>query len=115
MFQSLSGFQVRCNAAVDRSGNGRTRLVSIPIGFSSSLQLHFRWRQAVVEEVSIPIGFSSSLQLDQHSGLRDKGEEVSIPIGFSSSLQLTQQCGDRAIHHGVSIPIGFSSSLQHPK
>ena len=36
-FQSLSGFQVRCNAP--RSGrSARSSEVSIPIGFSSSLQ-----------------------------------------------------------------------------
>ena len=36
-FQSLSGFQVRCNAMMKRPEN-RLREVSIPIGFSSSLQ-----------------------------------------------------------------------------
>ena len=62
MFQSLSGFQVRCNCQMHRS-LGRGDLVSIPIGFSSSLQLG--GRQEPFERathVSIPIGFSSSLQ-----------------------------------------------------
>ena len=62
LFQSLSGFQVRCNEKllnreeIDLS-------VSIPIGFSSSLQPHLSLIYAiVVRVVSIPIGFSSSLQ-----------------------------------------------------
>ena len=37
LFQSLSGFQVRCNIA-DRVLMAAMRRVSIPIGFSSSLQ-----------------------------------------------------------------------------
>ena len=37
MFQSLSGFQVRCNKSLPLHP-GNHRMVSIPIGFSSSLQ-----------------------------------------------------------------------------
>jgi hypothetical protein len=36
-FQSLSGFQVRCNFAKDNGAKEKTR-VSIPVGFSSALQ-----------------------------------------------------------------------------
>ena len=42
-FQSLSGFQVRCNLGIDDHPPA-ARLVSIPIGFSSSLQ---HWGPAV--------------------------------------------------------------------
>ena len=38
-FQSLSGFQVRCNSRPGSWFGGTTNPVSIPIGFSSSLQL----------------------------------------------------------------------------
>ncbi len=37
LFQSLSGFQVRCNGDAERMGSNSLG-VSIPIGFSSSLQ-----------------------------------------------------------------------------
>ena len=93
MFQSLSGFQVRCNIAGSPL-SFRKLEVSIPIGFSSSLQLG----QDLVsyrsdEKVSIPIGFSSSLQLYNRDGCCP-GRMVSIPIGFSSSLQPAQCCTD---------------------
>ena len=41
-----------------------------------------------IGEVSIPIGFSSSLQLKMIVPSNDYWKFVSIPIGFSSSLQL---------------------------
>ena len=109
-FQSLSGFQVRCNS-LKLAANAATKIVSIPIGFSSSLQQHrigrrsstsccfnpyrvFKFVATVrsiirvvwVLSVSIPIGFSSSLQL-KSSGMLMPKFSVSIPIGFSSSLQ----------------------------
>ena len=62
-FQSLSGFQVRCNAGSGLDRGSPERHVSIPIGFSSSLQrigLHVPPLSCRI--VSIPIGFSSSLQ-----------------------------------------------------
>jgi len=61
--------------------------------------------------VSIPIGFSSSLQQTRTTHSIAKLLEVSIPIGFSSSLQPVWR-GQQAGRRGVSIPIGFSSSLQ---
>ncbi len=92
----------------------------------------------IIHPVSIPIGFSSSLQPWPTS--RGWGSEtlVSIPIGFSSSLQrhrlrpkyprthsfnpyrvfkfvATASRGfAQQIAEMVSIPIGFSSSLQRP-
>ncbi len=97
-FQSLSGFQVRCNICRLRCLLRRL-LVSIPIGFSSSLQLCSRSPfHRPLPVVSIPIGFSSSLQRPNHAQAgHDWG--VSIPIGFSSSLQRQW----------------LSESLQHPE
>ena len=43
MFQSLSGFLVRCNSDVNRAVQGMSDRVSIPIGFSGSLQHRMRW------------------------------------------------------------------------
>ena len=53
-------------------------------------------------DVSIPIGFSSSLQLEKVFGGRPSYSKVSIPIGFSSSLQLRRMLTDNG--H----PIGFN-------
>ena len=96
LFQSLSGFQVRCNGGSDR-GAGSCPDVSIPIGFSSSLQLQ---HPIPVERrlcyVSIPIGFSSSLQQPGRHDHPSALERVSIPIGFSSSLQLVSSVGAEA-------------------
>ena len=85
LFQSLSGFQVRCNSC--RSCQSEvSAVVSIPIGFSSSLQQPVGRPDLTSLLVSIPIGFSSSLQ---RAGALDRyfSQPVSIPIGFSSSLQ----------------------------
>ena len=141
MFQSLSGFQARCNLATDAQSIYFFDEVSIPIGFSSSLQRQFAvLGGGLTHTVSIPIGFSSSLQPGS-SRQRGCSRVVSIPIGFSSSLQpsldfevsfstaefqslsgFQARCNLRTwaggrIGREVSIPIGFSSSLQllwHP-
>ncbi len=64
MFQSLSGFQVRCNPIRTYRERGFT-FVSIPIGFSGSLQQYYIAERALSKFfVSIPIGFSGSLQLE---------------------------------------------------
>jgi len=84
-FQSLSGFQVRCNSGCEPF-LGKATAVSIPIGFSSSLQQKDRFQIDVENTVSIPIGFSSSLQREGWA-LQGGPWFVSIPIGFSSSLQ----------------------------
>ncbi len=85
-FQSLSGFQVRCNIILSAQVHG-LRDVSIPIGFSSSLQPPPSAIMTTAKAVSIPIGFSSSLQLPFSLFLHNVLLYVSIPIGFSSSLQ----------------------------
>ena len=96
----------------EKQHNDRSLHVSIPIGFSSSLQLFSagicRRRQY---KVSIPIGFSSSLQHHDKQMLRPPPFQVSIPIGFSSSLQQVIYIPEEE-NKKVSIPIGFSSSLQ---
>ena len=88
-------------------------MVSIPIGFSSSLQ---PW-SAVKGRLS-SLGFNpyrvfkfvaTSVSIE-HQAL---AAPVSIPIGFSSSLQLGLAWRRSTPTKGVSIPIGFSSSLQH--
>jgi hypothetical protein len=56
-----SGFQVRCNLIV-RIELQMLLPVSIPIGFSGSLQLEQAFDELAKIEVSIPIGFSGSLQ-----------------------------------------------------
>ena len=134
-FQSLSGFQVRCNAGT--VGPYYTQYtVSIPIGFSSSLQLPEDVLMPLSIDVSIPIGFSSSLQHYPPVPVFPDARTVSIPIGFSSSLQLKNRgtiYGTKVQFQSlsgfqvrcnsltdaclkmvgiVSIPIGFSSSLQ---
>ena len=75
-FQSLSGFQVRCNR---RSAEyfESIRPVSIPIGFSSSLQLQRSNVEFTRQRVSIPIGFSSSLQP------RKRSIGIQISLGFN--------------------------------
>ena len=163
MFQSLSGFQVRCNLPPEPDPNwplsgfnpyrvfkfaatqqqakpsGSESEVSIPIGFSSSLQLQTRKaRCSFHRTVSIPIGFSSSLQLNDFtisdlmmnwfqslSGFQVRCNTDRPHLSPTSSVVFQSLSGfqvrcngggsggfpDRVA--GVSIPIGFSSSLQH--
>ena len=139
-FQSLSGFQVRCNL-LRVSSTYMDRKVSIPIGFSSSLQHSLcNCSDSPPDHVSIPIGFSSSLQLGQdHREERDCSEFQSLSgfqvrcnfaPGLRSSVLLgrfnpyrvfkfvataTSRKATNEPGSPVSIPIGFSSSLQLPK
>ena len=69
----------------------------------------------MIKMVSIPIGFSSSLQHAAYSTANSYRWVVSIPIGFSSSLQLIMPMIALSEVGRVSIPIGFSSSLQRPR
>ena len=111
-FQSLSGFQVRCNPGSPASQDLPVGAVSIPIGFSSSLQ------RSALNAYSLFIRRFQSLsgfQVRCNDRRPDHGfptQNVSIPIGFSSSLQLLDPRHDGIISVPVSIPIGFSSSLQ---
>jgi len=85
-FQSLSGFQVRCNAVLTTS-EGVTIMVSIPIGFSSSLQL---WLSSISSSGNPCFNpyrvFKFVATQPRAFGIYDHNK-VSIPIGFSSSLQ----------------------------
>ena len=85
-FQSLSGFQVRCNIAERRSGNPRNRKFQSLSGFQVRCNVLCCWQESTLCGVSIPIGFSSSLQQKFQHFLYSINK-VSIPIGFSSSLQ----------------------------
>ena len=62
--------------------------------------------------VSIPVGFSGSLQRASHQRIFHGDFSVSIPVGFSGSLQPQAQADARFFGPGVSIPVGFSGSLQ---
>ena len=87
LFQSLSGFQVRCNVSKSRD------CCSSPSQFQSLSGFQVRCNTingtCLIGDlaVSIPIGFSSSLQRICYVGLPENTDKVSIPIGFSSSLQ----------------------------
>jgi len=62
-FQSLSGFLARCNQWTGISSAMPIQRVSIPVGFSCSLQLPGWLRGHLCsQDVSIPVGFSCSLQ-----------------------------------------------------
>ena len=135
LFQSLSGFQVRCNPVEDdllllgilgfnpyrvfkfvatekiEKYVQRRIQVSIPIGFSSSLQPQLR-----NEYEATPYGFNpyrvfKFVATPDDPVAQEAHGSVSIPIGFSSSLQPVYS-GIVVYDRVVSIPIGFSSSLQ---
>ena len=86
-FQSLSGFQVRCNTS-SSTGLSGSRQVSIPIGFSSSLQPP---KSLATWNSSTPFQSLSGFQVRCNCNSDTNSKQrysVSIPIGFSSSLQL---------------------------
>ena len=89
-------------------------MVSIPIGFSSSLQPHRDRRgEQISHHVSIPIGFSSSLQLSRRAGGATCYALFQSLSGFQVRCNAIQ-CPSVLDLVRVSIPIGFSSSLQRP-
>ena len=111
MFQSLSGFQVRCNMTQPLSSLKLTVFQSLS-GFqvrcNKSLQVHIHRCKPLV---SIPIGFSSSLQQ------RTRREKGRMSVKFQSLSGFQVRCNRIFIFPAccrghVSIPIGFSSSLQ---
>ena len=111
-FQSLSGFQVRCNQLASHVQPVRAGGFNPYRVFKFAATLRCAICGADLGKVSIPIGFSSSLQhQDVEEGDRNM-KIVSIPIGFSSSLQRVDGSNVQR-NEIVSIPIGFSSSLQH--
>ena len=62
--------------------------------------------------VSIPIGFSSSLQQKENRYGHLHTDEFQSLSGFQVRCNVDLLAGHYALHK-VSIPIGFSSSLQH--
>jgi len=135
-FQSLSGFQVRCNFLLETNGMMLGK-VSIPIGFSSSLQPHNVSRPFLDIRVSIPIGFSSSLQpwgaprappkatwwrfnpyrVFKFVATRISSWFVILCEGFNpyrvfKFVATSDTPSKTPTPISVSIPIGFSSSLQ---
>ena len=112
LFQSLSGFLVRCNPEPQRRIPTPSIQVSIPIGFSGSLQ-HYM----VIASLENSHGFNP-YRVFWFAATRllcfncNFAIGVSIPIGFSGSLQLPYSALPLHIYRFVSIPIGFSGSLQ---
>ena len=101
-FQSLSGFQVRCNTAILSMDLTGTRVVSIPIGFSSSLQQVAQLLPGLRRPVSIPIGFSSSLQLSC-----DVSPHAPL-YGFQSLSGFQVRCNGRLEEGGQIETLGFN-------
>ena len=114
VFQSLSGFQVRCNARA-HEGRARKAQVSIPIGFSSSLQLFLRWLTISQRKSFNPYRVFKFVATGAGCLQEPAHGTVSIPIGFSSSLQHNIDLRESITMGNVSIPIGFSSSLQQQR
>ena len=111
-FQSLSGFQVRCNTSWWLLMAGRSWSFNPYRVFkfaATNALASIRHRRA---RVSIPIGFSSSLQL------RPVRRASRTSTSFNPYRVFKFAATPRFWHYGkpstsVSIPIGFSSSLQH--
>ena len=101
VFQSLSGFQVRCNARA-HEGRARKAQVSIPIGFSSSLQLFLRWLTISQRKSFNPYRVFKFVATQSGILPRDLALWVSIPIGFSSSLQHRHSAESRLDYQGFN-------------
>ena len=86
-FQSLSGFRVRCNVLC-KEQQMTDREVSIPIGFSSTLQLHLLIWCLTDADGFNPYRVFEYVATYFLPGVVYDRVEVSIPIGFSSTLQL---------------------------
>ena len=112
LFQSLSGFQVRCNLISDRPVRCQMGCFNPYRVFKFAATWGMKHIDLLRSPVSIPIGFSSSLQHAFAFFVIFPGFRVSIPIGFSSSLQQEILKWPNGTPNIVSIPIGFSSSLQ---
>ena len=112
-FQSLSGFQVRCNGGI-RILRVHSRQVSIPIGFSSSLQLNrcgcTQKHRTQFQSLS---GFQvrCNFELPRCSMRRQRRFNPYRVFKFVATLLNTRFA---LFRESVSIPIGFSSSLQRP-
>ena len=111
LFQSLSGFQVRCNSGARHGGDHGSRSFN-PYRVFKFVATRLRLRnQRAGPGVSIPIGFSSSLQPKEHCLWAVRIETFQSLSGFQVRCNIFghRERFDRRV---VSIPIGFSSSLQ---
>ena len=102
----------KCAATHSSRRSVRVQLdVSIPVGFSSALQLYPRRRADGTTMCFNPCRVfkcaATSSNLHHHSKAC-----VSIPVGFSSALQPGWLLKRMHVHRSVSIPVGFSSALQ---
>ena len=88
-----------------------THMVSIPIGFSSTLQQDFGELSDIRMIGFNPYRVFEYVATGGNASLFLSLLLVSIPIGFSSTLQRSTFFRVRR-RHAVSIPIGFSSTLQ---
>ena len=113
-FQSLSGFQVRCNVG-SYALFSVYDMVSIPIGFSSSLQLaRYQMPGSIRDEFQSLSGFQVRCNVAANES------PIALTTGFNPyrvfKFVATFLClafdNRKAL---VSIPIGFSSSLQRRK
>ena len=87
-FQSLSGFLVRCNNSPTGTGKCIGKEFQSLSGFLVRCNVRYDRREADLNDwVSIPIGFSGSLQPPDDRHISVSYDAVSIPIGFSGSLQ----------------------------
>ena len=84
-FQSLLGFQARCNVK-GREAKERARSVSIPIGFSSSLQPQARQRELAIRLCFNPYWV---FKLAATSAVNFKR---SLPLSFQSLLGFQARC-----------------------
>ncbi len=84
--------------------------VSIPIGFSGSLQQSIVAYQLINSDVSIPIGFSGSLQLGSFALFASRTTCFNPYRVFWFAATCEQPPWNAP--YSVSIPIGFSGSLQ---
>ena len=111
MFQSLSGFQVRCNVILVAPGKPIRKSFQSLSGFQVRCNVVPAVWASVELSVSIPVGFSSPLQQLSGKMARFARDTVSIPVGFSSPLQ-PNGIYVHSLYGKVSIPVGFSSPLQ---
>ena len=110
-FQSLSGFQVRCNDHIRIASRKQVVNVSIPIGFSSSLQRRCRACLASGIKGFNPYRVFKFVATPWHPVRRSQWQKFQSLSGFQVRCNFCE-CGGVINLRPVSIPIGFSSSLQ---
>ena len=112
-FQSLSGFQVRCNALNLTKTHLPSSWFQSLSGFQVRCNADISIREKLDPMVSIPIGFSSSLQPDLLFLFLPYDIRFN-PYRVFKFVATSNESLPACAFRPVSIPIGFSSSLQHP-